>query len=155
MKKAFYALLAVAGCFGIGFLGNMLQAEAMVSWYPGLDKSWVTPPNSFFQIGWGVSYLCIGLSLTALIYDENPTRRAYFMSLYAAQLFMRFLWVLVFYHFQQPLAGLVVSVVLIALIVWYMRKSKEVSVFASKIYIPYLAWTIFVAYLNFYIVLKN
>ena len=155
MKKALYALLAITGCFGIGFLGNMLQAKAMVSWYPALDKSWVTPPDSFFPIGWGIAYICIGVSLAVLIYDDNPARRAYYMSLYAAQLFVQFLWALVFYHFQQPLAGLVIGAALIALIVWYMRKSKEVSVFASKIYIPYLVWVVFVAYLNFYIVLKN
>ena len=155
MKKALYALLAIAVCFGIGFLGNMLQAEAMLSWYPGLDKSWVTPPDGFFPIGWGISYICIGLSLGILVYDENPARRAYFMSLYAAQLFVQFLWILVFYRFQQPLAGLIVGAVLIALIVWYMRKAKAISVFASKIYIPYLIWAAFVAYLNFYIVLKN
>ena len=154
MNKIPTILLATAACFGCGFLCGMLQAGALGTWYPALDKSWVTPPDMALTIGWAISYICIGLSL-GFVLEKDSEKRAFFIALYAAQLFLQFLWILLFFHFRQPAFGLAACGVLIALILWYKHKAKEVSLFASRIYIPYLIWIIFTGYLNFYIVLKN
>jgi tryptophan-rich sensory protein len=59
MKRLSLYLLPIILCFIIGWLSMIIQSDALIEWYPQLDKPSITPPNSLFPIAWGIIYICM------------------------------------------------------------------------------------------------
>ena len=71
MKRILFYLVPVLFCFGIGAMAGWLQSEALVEWYPTLVKSPLTPPAVVFPVAWSILYLCMGISLGAVLAREE------------------------------------------------------------------------------------
>ena len=63
MKKIIPILIAILICFGVGCTASYFQSEAILNWYPTLDKPSLTPPDMAFPIAWSLIYLCMGISI--------------------------------------------------------------------------------------------
>ena len=54
MKTFVPILQFVLISFLVGYISMLLQRDAMMEWYPALEKSSLTPPGMVFSIVWSV-----------------------------------------------------------------------------------------------------
>lgn len=151
MRRLLHYILPVALCFAVGWVSMIFQSDALVEWYPTLDKPSITPPSIVFPIVWSILYLFAGLSLGRLWDLGNRS----YVGLWFLILGLNFLWSPMFFFMESPISGLAVIIMLDIAVLSYIVITWHVSRFASIIMIPYLAWLLLASYLNFYIWLFN
>lgn len=134
------------------YLGKFFQASSIAEWYPTLTKPTLTPPNIVFPIAWNVLYLCMGLSLGRLIVHRQHKG---IIRLWVLQLIANFLWSILFFTLRNPLAGFIDIVLLNILVGLYIFAASRRDRAAAWLFVPYLLWTLFAAYLNGYILLHG
>lgn len=154
MKKVVPIIGFVVISFVVGYLSRLLQAEAMETWYPFLEKSSLTPPGYMFSLVWGVLYLLMGIS-AGLMWSQHTLYSWLLTILFAIQLLLNLAWSFAFFWVQSPLAGLFVLLLLIICVTFYIIGCYKQNRVAAYLNVPYLLWLLFAAYLNSYIVMSN
>jgi tryptophan-rich sensory protein len=102
-----------------------------------------------------VLYVLLGLSLAMLLHAHGARGRERALTLFGLQLLLNFAWSPVFFgmHKVSPaltiLAALVLLNAVLVVLAWRVRRV------AALLLLPYLAWLIFAAFLNFQIVARN
>ncbi|MCD7936459.1 MAG: tryptophan-rich sensory protein [Tannerellaceae bacterium] len=153
-RKLFTYLIPIGVCFLLGFFSSYLQEDAVENWYPTLNRSMLTPPNWVFPLAWSFLYVCMGISI-GMIWDSRDPSRIYFARLFFFQLIFNFGWSLLFFYLENPLLGFIDIVLLEMLIIFYAMRAWPRFKWSSYLFIPYILWVAFAAYLNFYILLSN
>lgn len=154
MKKVLTLVVPVVLGFIVGFLSRYFQADSLALWYPTLNMSSLTPPNSAFPIAWGIIYLCSGLSI-GIIWNKNSIARVPMAVLFVGQLFLNFMWSFGFFYLMSPLAGFVTILFLDAIVLFYTSRAWHISRLAAWLFAPYIAWITLATYLNAYILIFN
>ena len=151
MKKIWFFLglpLAVGG------LATLL-AGGMGS-YKSFAQPPLSPPGWVFPVVWTLLYLAMGYSSWRVYTkEENHRQRRLSLGLYLVQLFLNFLWPIVFFRFEAFLLAFGVLIALwigIVATMWQFYKSDER---AGDLLIPYLLWVTFAGYLNLGVYLLN
>lgn len=131
-------------------------------WYINLTKSQLTPPSIVFPIAWTLLYITIALagwliwsrqdSISESINERHTsTSKKYFI----VQMLANWLWSPLFFYFHSPVLALACIIIIIfataSVITVNFKKNKNVSL----VLLPYILWSCFAFYLNFFIVLKN
>ncbi len=157
MKKIQWTelIIFIVGTELVGVLSSLLSGN-FSSFYSGLVKPPLSPPGVVFPVVWAILYALMGIS-AYLVYvsdaDEAEKRKA--LKVYAAQLFVNFMWSIVFFRFEQIGAAAAVLLLLIALVVWMIVLFKRINPAAGWLNIPYLIWLLFAAYLNIALLILN
>lgn len=154
-KLLFGSLVGIILGFLVGYISSLLQSEALLSWYPFLQKPSFTPPGYIFPIAWGIIYICMGISLGLLLKSPGSPYRAQSITLWILQLVLNFFWSFLFFYKKNPLWGALCIAVLYIVVVLYILRSKKPSSAAAWLAVPYLAWLTLAFYLNFYVALYN
>lgn len=154
MKTFVPIVLFVLVSFIVGYISMLLQQEALMTWYPSLVKSSLTPPGYVFSIVWGVLYLLMGVS-AGIIWSMRSTYSWALILLFVVQLVFNLLWTLCFFYFRSPVLGFAVLVVLFMFVMLYVAGCYTQSKFAAIVNIPYLLWLLFAGYLNVYVAMNN
>lgn len=154
MKKSLYILIPILACFLVGLTASQFQAESIRTWYPLLNKPALTPPNIVFPIAWSVIYLCMGISLGIILLSKSK-EKAYLTKIFILQLFLNFIWSILFFYYQSPLLGFLDIILLDMTVAWYTVKSYPVNKASSLLFLPYLSWICFASWLNGYILFNN
>jgi tryptophan-rich sensory protein len=122
-------------------------------WYKSLKKSNLTPPSYIFKYVWIILYIMMFFSL--IKYLKTNKKNKIGLIFYIIQLFFNLIWTSIFFKYRNIKKGLFVLISLwISLMITFnifYRESKE----AGLLLIPYLVWTSFALYLNYYIVISN
>lgn len=149
MKTDWKKLLVSLGIpLAVGGLASLLTGGGMAA-YRGLNQPPLAPPGWLFPVVWTVLYLLMGYaSYRVLTSGKNEEQIRQAMILYGAQLFVNFLWPLVFFGLQWRLAAFFVLVVLWVLIFLTMRAFSEIDELAGDLMLPYILWVTFAGYLN-------
>lgn len=132
----------------VGALSSLLSGN-FSSFYGELVKPPLAPPGILFPIVWAILYALMGISaymIHASDADPNAKRKA--LTLYAVQLFVNFMWSIVFFRFEQIGAAAAVLLLLVILVGLMIVKFKQIRPLAGYLNLPYLLWTIFALYLN-------
>ena len=154
MKRIIYILIAVLICFGIGYSAQTFQADSISTWYPTLNKSALTPPNSVFPIAWGIIYLCSGISI-GLVWNKQIMLDTGLGWLFLLQLVFNFAWSILFFYLQDPLSGLIDIALLDLTVLFYIMTCYRINRLAAILFISYILWLTLATYLNLYIVINN
>lgn len=136
----------------VGSLSALLSGN--MTKYASLNKPVLSPPAFIFPVVWTILYILMGIS-SYIIYSSGSAETANALKTYAVQLFMNFLWSILFFRFQQYLFAFLWLVVLIILIYIMIKQFYKINPVASYLQIPYLLWCLFAAYLNFSIYILN
>lgn len=148
-------LIFIIGTELVGALSSLLSGN-FSSFYSGLTRPPLSPPGILFPIVWAILYALMGIS-AYMVYvsdsDEDEKKKA--LGLYALQLFVNFMWSIVFFRFEQVGAALAVLILLIILVVMMILSFRMIRPLAGYLNIPYLLWLIFAAYLNTGILILN
>lgn len=135
-----------------GITGFLIRDD--IPLYQQWSKPPLSPPGWLFPIVWTLLYILMGISSYLISVSVSPQRKNA-LSIYALQLFLNFLWPILFFRFAMPLPAL-----LILLLLWYtifqmIQAFHLIFPLAGMLQIPYLLWVTYAGYLNFGILLLN
>lgn len=140
----------------IGFGGSIFTSASINSgWYDSLQKPVFNPPSVVFGPVWTLLYLLIGFS-SFLIWNSSTnenTKTAYFV--YSIQLFLNFLWSILFFGLKNPALGLVGILILLVSIIFNIKVFYQLNKTSAYLLVPYLFWVSFATVLNFFIFSMN
>ena len=155
MKEKWKSLLvALAIPLAVGGFGALLSGG--MADYGAMEKPPLSPPGWVFPVVWTVLYLLMGeASYRVLTSGEEPSRIRKALLAYGVQLFLNFLWPLVFFGGEWYLAAFIVIIALWVAIFITMRRFARIDEKAGDLFIPYLLWVTFAAYLNLGVFLLN
>ena len=142
--KYFLPLLVFA-CSVIGSLANIFISSD--SWYVDLVKSPLNPPSFVFGIVWPILY-----ALMAFVSFKSADK---IWKLFIPQLILNAAWSWVFFFMHAPLLALINISILIFLNQKILVILKIESKLLFWLYVPYVLWLSFAAFLNASIVFLN
>lgn len=108
-----------------------------------IAKPPLAPPQLVFPIAWTVLYILMGIG-AALTYAKTGT----VSFLYKIQLFVNFVWPIIFFNLHAYLFAFVWLILLLALVIMMTYEFFSVSKKAAYLQIPYILWLVFAGYLN-------
>ena len=134
--------------FLIAWLGALSNISTDRTWYDSLNKSSLNPPDYLFGIVWPILYTLMAVVSflhAKLIYKW-----------YIPQLVLNGAWTWIFFVCLQPDIAFINIVVLIGLNLVILMKLKGQGTWLSfALYLPYLLWICFAAFLNISIAILN
>ena len=142
--KYFLPLLVIA-CSVIGSLANIFINSD--TWYVDLVKSPLNPPSFVFGIVWPILY-----ALMAFVSFKSADK---IWTLFIPQLILNAAWSWMFFFMHAPLLALINISILIFLNQKILVILKIESKLLFWLYLPYVLWLSFAAFLNASIVFLN
>ena len=146
-------LLQIAIPLLTGALSGFLTSNN-ISIYSTLNTPSFSPPGFLFPIVWTILYLLMGIS-SYLIIATDSLNKTYALSIYGIQLFLNFLWSIVFFNLQNYTGAFIILMILWFLILLMIINYWQINAVAGILLLPYLIWVTFAGILNLYIVLFN
>lgn len=143
MKFLLPALVLVTSI--IGSIANINITSD--SWYDELIKSSLNPPGFVFGIVWPILYL-----LMAIVSFQASEK---IWKLFILQLILNAAWSWIFFYFQAPIIALLDIVFLIVINLKILGQLRSLSTLLFSLYLPYLLWLFFAAFLNISIIYLN
>ena len=148
--------IAVVGTVAIGSASGLVTADAIDTWYAGINKPSFNPPNWIFGPVWTLLYILMGVA-AGLVWsstaEASVKRRA--LAVYILQLGLNALWSFLFFGLRSPQLALAEIVLLWIAIVWCMRLFEPIHRTSAYLLVPYLLWVSFASVLNGAIVWLN
>ncbi|MHC4597066.1 MAG: TspO/MBR family protein [Planctomycetota bacterium] len=149
MKTIGKLVCSVSICLLTGFLGSFFTMDSAKTWYAGLSRSSLTPPDWAFGIVWPVLYILMGTS-AFLIWnagvDKIQVRVA--LGVFAFQLLLNGIWTPIFFGLHLIGLALVEIVFLWAAVLTTIFAFRKVSKTAAVLLLPYILWLSFAVFLN-------
>jgi benzodiazapine receptor len=142
--KYFLPLLVIA-CSVIGSLANIFISSD--TWYVDLIKSPLNPPSYIFGIVWPILY-----ALMAFVSFKSADK---IWPLFIPQLILNAAWSWIFFYMHAPLLALINISILIFLNQKILVILSNESKLLFWLYLPYVLWLSFAAFLNASIVFLN
>ena len=124
--------------------------------YRVINQPPLSPPGWVFPVVWTILYLLMGeASYRVLVSGKDKAQIKRALKAYGAQLFLNFLWPLVFFGGQLYLTAFFVLIALWVGIFITMRLFSRLDETAGDLLIPYVLWVTFAGYLNLGVFLLN
>lgn len=136
----------------ISFVIGFLHRSNVNTWYAFLHKSSLTPPGYVFGIVWPILYIFLALVGYELWHNKLSNR---IKAMYVVQMLLNWSWTTIFFGWRLITVSWVFIAVMIMLTLLIMIESYKKSPRITWLLVPYLAWTLFAWYLNFFIWMYN
>ncbi len=143
-------------CELAGAVGSVFTSSSIETWYAGLAKPALNPPNWVFAPVWTILFALMGVA-AFLVFEKGADRKEVKESLgiFAVQLSLNMLWSFLFFGLHS-LAGAFIEIIflwfaIIATTISFAKISKQ----AAWLMVPYILWVSFAGYLNLAIWLIN
>ena len=117
----------------------------------------LSPPAIVFPIVWTLLYAAMGTA-AYFVWDsargtaESRTRALQF---YIAQLFVNFLWSIIFFRFEAYWFSVAVIILLDILVILTTLMFKKINRLSYWLMIPYIIWLLIATYLNIGVAVLN
>jgi translocator protein len=131
---------------GVGALASLFTAPQIPTWYAGLNRPAIAPPDWVFAPVWTALYILMAVAAWR-VWRKTGTRSLEMIA-FAVQLALNFAWCVIFFGLHAiGAAGIEIAIldlsVLAALILFFRRDRL-----AGLLFLPVLAWTLFATLLN-------
>ena len=155
-KKIRSFIIAIIIPLAVGGLSALLTMGSM-DLYETIIQPPLAPPAILFPIVWTILYTLMGISSGIIYNSQNGTEAARnnALAVYALQLFINFIWSIVFFNLRAFLPAFVLILVLWVLIIVMIIRFYKIDKTAALLQIPYLLWVTFAAYLTLAIYILN
>ena len=148
-------IISVVVTFAAGFLGA-LAGKDYFNDYLNLYKPIFAPPSFVFPVVWTILYILMAIAVYRVYMKKySGTNIAKAIKLYAVQLFLNFLWPVLFFRFRLyglAFLELLILLVFILLTTFEFYKNDKIAAFLM---IPYIVWVSFAGVLNYAIWMMN
>lgn len=124
-------------------------------WFTELRKPGFMPPEWTFGAIWTLLYALIGLALAIILGARGARGRRIALALFAFQMVLNLAWSPLFFAAHQVTGALILIMVLFVAAVVTAIRFAMIRRSAGLLLIPYLAWLIFAAVLNYEIMRLN
>ena len=142
-------VLCVAIPLLVGGIAAFFTKDAMAM-FTQLDKPPLSPPGWLFPVVWTILYTLMGISSYLIANSKRPTEdKTRALSVYAASLFVNFLWSFFFFNMEWYFFSFLWLLLLWSLIIVMIIEYWGINKTAALLTIPYLLWVTFAGYLNF------
>lgn len=141
----------------VGGISAALSAKGMAI-YGSMNKPPLSPPAWVFSVAWTILYLMMGLASYYIIVSEADTySKAMALIVYGIQLMMNFMWTIMFFNWGAFLVAFIWLIIMWAMVILCAVKFFSINKIATYLFIPYIIWLGFAAYLNMgaYILNRN
>ena len=140
----------------LGTLSGMMSGSGGNNyWFAGLEKPAIYPPPATFGIVWTILYLLMGIALAMVVTARGAPGRGLAIAVFAVQFLLNLAWSPVFFGMQLLVPAfyllLAIDVAVLLTVVLFYR----VRPLAAWLLVPYLAWVLFAAVLNWQFVQAN
>lgn len=129
------------------FLGTITQHD-VISWYPTLHKSSLSPPDIVFPIVWFILYGMLAVSGYALWQSRHDPKAKLALVVYGLQMLLNWAWTPLFFYFHWIGASLFCLIAIIILTLVTIILTRHVYRLSCVLLIPYFVWLLFAGYLN-------
>jgi tryptophan-rich sensory protein len=162
MNKIFKLIIAIVVCELAGVIGSLFTTPSIASWYAGLIKPKLAPPNWVFGPVWTTLFLLMGIS-AFLIWSsyakatdgQTKGRIKMALGIFIGQLILNMLWSIIFFGLHSPGAAFVEIIFLWLAILATIIAFAKISKPAAWLLAPYILWVTFAAYLNLFLWILN
>ena len=151
-SKVTFIVYLMAPIF-VGLLSSAISSGQMRQ-FSELNQPPLSPPAMLFPIAWSVLYVLMGIG-SYLIYRSEHENSIPLLFVYFIQLFFNFFWSPMFFNAKMYWFAFVWLMIMWTMILFIVTKSYKISKTASFLFMPYLAWCTFAAYLNLMIAILN
>ena len=150
--KKLFICLAIP--LAVGGLATLLSGG--MDSYKIMNQPPLSPPGWIFPIVWTILYLLMGWASYRVLVSNAPREdRNKALTFYGIQLFLNFLWPLVFFGLGWYWAAFIVLLALWVMIYLTMHLFGLIDDTAENLLIPYLLWVTFAGYLYLGVALLN
>jgi len=146
MKKYLSLAVSIAVPLAVGAVSALL-VPSFSAVYASLPRPPLAPPAALFPIVWTALYVLMGIA-SWLVWRSRSPARFPALTVYAVQLLMNFLWVLVFFGAGKLFSAFIWVVGLFAAELVTFFRFRKIDRGAGALLVPLLVWTLFGAYLN-------
>jgi len=152
-KTAIIAVIAIELLGGLS--GWLSQSGFGNPWFDALEKPSFMPPGWAFGVVWPILYAMLGIALALILVLPPSPRRQAALTFFFCQLMLNFAWSPIFFagHDIRLAKGIIFAMAALAAIA--ARQFLTLRRAAGLLMIPYLAWLVFAATLNFTIESMN
>ena len=154
LKKIAIYLGSILLSLAAGAIGSLATVPNIPSWYAGLDKPPLLPPNEIFGPVWTVLYVLMGIALALLITHKASGKKPAYLG-FGMQLVLNTLWSVVFFGLHLPWLGVVIILALLGAIVMTALSFRRFVPATIWLFVPYVAWVCFATYLNLGVAILN
>lgn len=134
-----------------GFLSNSSQST-----YESFNKPFFSPPAWVFPVVWTILFFLMAVAAYRIwMKGKSGSDVQKALVLYCVQLFLNFLWSIIFFRFRLyaiAFLELLLLLVYILLTTFEFYKTDKISAYLM---IPYIAWVSFAGVLNYAIWMMN
>ncbi|MGV0167159.1 TspO/MBR family protein [Furfurilactobacillus sp. WILCCON 0119] len=157
-RKRFSWLLLLLWIIAVEFIGilSSLFAGNIKAMYEGLNLPVLSPPSYVFGPVWTVLYALIGIAGYLLVYHStSPKELRTNLFLFFGQLFLNFIWSIVFFGGSNYWVGVAIIIALVAVVFACINVFHKTSTLASYLLVPYVIWITFATYLTLGVAILN
>ena len=137
-----------------GFIISLITRGGVNNYTENLIKPSFAPPSILFPIVWTILYILMGYS-SFPVYDSMSCHKNTCLLLYSLQLFLNFIWPIIFFNLEARLFAFLFIILLDIVVLLMIYCFYGINKKAALINIPYFIWLIFASVLNFYVYLLN
>lgn len=131
----------------VGGAAAVLTMDAMAQ-YSTLPQPPLAPPAWVFPAVWTVLYLLMGAA-SRRVYRLGTQESRNALMLYYVQLAAHFVWPLLYFRAQEYAVAFWWLLLLLALVLAALSAFSRLDKAAGRMLMPYAAWLLFAAYLNY------
>ncbi len=156
MKNVLIFIGCIIACYAAGGIGTVFTTSSIPTWYAGLHKPPLNPPNWVFGPVWTLLYTLMAIAIFMIIkkgFEGDIIKMA--AGIFVTQLVLNTLWSVVFFGARTTFAPIFIIlalwVAILACIILFWGISKP----ASIMMMPYILWVSFATYLNIGVCVLN
>ena len=154
-KNIIALIISVLLAEGIGLLSGFLSMTAS-SDYEKFIKPPFSPPGWVFPVVWTILFFLMAVAAYRIWMkgkSGEEARKA--LVLYGTQLFLNFLWSIIFFRFRLYAIAFLELILLLVFILLTTFEFYRIDKRSAYLMIPYIAWVSFAGVLNFAIWMLN
>jgi tryptophan-rich sensory protein len=147
-----WALVTVPAIVLLGTLSGVVANSGNGNpWFVALAKPAFMPPGWAFGVAWTILYILMGLAFAIILNARGARGRGAAIVAFLIQLLLNLCWSPLFFamHRVMPAFGLIL--VILGLAVITVALFFRIRRMAGLLLLPYLAWLVFAALLNWQI----
>ena len=151
-RKILALVLFIALPLVVGVISSAITGE-YVARYGQMIQPMLSPPAWVFPVVWTCLYVMMGLGsfflwTANLKYEEQFRERRVALMIYFIQLIFNFCWSIFFFVFELYWLSFGWLMIMWFMLIVLVVKSAKISVKAMILFLPYLFWSTFAAYLT-------
>lgn len=148
MNRWVWLLALLLLCLGVGGVSGAITAHEIHGWYQTLAQPSFAPPNWVFAPVWTTLYVLMAVAAWLIAQKPASEMRTWTLNIFYVQLFLNFLWSLIFFREHAIAQALVELALLWGFIALTAAAFHRLSRMAAWLMLPYLAWVTFAGFLN-------